>query len=128
MGDTPLRRIGEIALHWSDWFEVLTDDRGGQGMAISNQIPGLYEVKYADNDGDERLSVGKAADLRMPVRQGLEKGKLPYAGGIHSRGTEDLSRLVVSWAMTDRPAAAEEEQRRGYRAEFSTLPAFVRST
>ena len=91
-------------------------------MAIPNQVPGVYEVKYADRDGDERLYIGKAADLRMRVRQGLVKGKLPHLGGKNIRDTEHVSRLVVRWAATNRPAAAEEELHQAYRSSSAHSP------
>ncbi len=123
--------ISDITLRWSDrvpWSDLLIDNRGGLGVAIPNQIPGVYEVKYADRDGDERLYIGKAADLRMHVRQGLVKGKIPHPGGKNIRDTEDVSRLVVHWAATNRPAAAEEELRQAHRSKFGTLPTYTRNS
>ena len=132
MGEHTVLHIGDITLLWSDWApwsDLLIDNRGGLGVAIPNQIPGVYEVKYADSEGDdERLYIGKAADLRMRVRQGLVKGKLPHPGGKNIRDAEDVSRLVVRWAVTNRPAAAEEELHQVYRSKFGMLPAYTRNS
>jgi hypothetical protein len=131
MAEHAVLHIGDITLRWSDWApwsDLLIDNRGGLGVAIPNQIPGVYEVKYVDRDGDERLYIGKAADLRMRVRQGLVKGKLPHPGGKNIRDAEDVSRLVVRWAVTNRPAAAEEELHQEYRSKFGTLPTYTRNS
>ena len=74
------------------------------------------------------FTFGKMSDLRMPVRQGLVKGKVPHPGGVQIRTEQDLERLVVRWALTDRPAAAEEELHRAYVRRFGRLPEYVRST
>lgn len=67
------------------WTEVSADNRGGAGVSIPSKVAGVYEVRSADNDGDERTSIGKAGDLRLRVRQGLVKGKLPHSGGKRIR-------------------------------------------
>lgn len=74
------------------------------------------------------LYIGKASDLRTRVRQGLVKGKVPHPGGARIRAEQDLERLVVRWAPTDRPAAAEEKLHRAYTLKFRRLPEYVRST
>ena len=43
------------------------------------QIPGVYEVRLDQND--ERLTIGKASNLRMRVKQGLVKGMVPHSTG-----------------------------------------------
>jgi hypothetical protein len=50
------------------------------------------------------------------------KGKPPHSGGHRIRELEDMSQLVVRWAVTDRPSAAEEELHRAHRARFGCLP------
>jgi excinuclease UvrABC nuclease subunit len=93
---------------------------------LPNRQPGVYEVGYAD--ADERLTIGKASDLRMRVRQGLVKGKVPHSAGDKIRAREELSRLVVRWAVTSRPAAAEEELHHRHKARFGRLPQYVSHT
>jgi hypothetical protein len=72
MDEQQILRIGTISLDWSDWvpwLNVLIDNRGGGGILIPNQVPGVYEVSCADHEGQERLYIGKAGDLRFRVRQ-----------------------------------------------------------
>jgi hypothetical protein len=131
MGERVILEIGTITLDWSDcapWTALLADARGGAGVFIPNGQPGVYEVKLSDHAGDERLYIGKASDLRMRVRQGLVKGKVPHPGGARIRAEHDAERLVVRWARTDRPAASEEELHRSYVRKFGRLPEYVRST
>ena len=64
----------------------------------------------------------------MRVRQGLVKGKVPHPGCARIRAEQDLAQLVVRWAQTDRPGAAEEELHRAYRMKFGRLPEYVRSS
>jgi hypothetical protein len=56
------------------------------------------------------------------------KGKAPHPGGARFRAEQDLARLMVRWALTDWPAAAEEELLRAYASKFGRLPEYVRST
>jgi hypothetical protein len=128
MGEQTVLEIGTIRLDWSDWVSwryVSADNRGGAGVSIPNMIAGVYEVRSVDNEADDRMYIGKAGDLRLRVRQGLVKGKLSHPGGRRIREQEDVSRLVVRWAVTSRPAAAEEELHRAYRARFGRLPTYV---
>lgn len=120
--------IPPILLEWSDWFpwdDLKADARRG-GIEIPNKKPGVYEVKY--RDAEERLTIGKASDLRMRIRQGLVKGKTPHSAGERIRASEDTSKLVVRWAVTDRPAAVEEELHKRYLNRFGKLPKNVEHT
>jgi len=56
------------------------------------------------------------------------KGKIPHPGGARIRAQEDVARLMVRWAVTGRPAAAEEELHQAYRRKFGRLPAYVKNT
>lgn len=131
MGEQVSLEIGTIVLEWSDWAlwaDVAADDRGGAGVTIPNHVAGVYEVRRTGHYGTERLYIGRASDLRLRVRQGLVKGKLPHPGGNRLRAGEDVSQLEVRWAVTNRPAAAEEELHRAHRAEFGCLPAYTLNT
>lgn len=122
-------RIPLIVLEWSEWVawdDLKVDARHGGGVKVPNQKPGVYEVKYAD--AEERLTIGKASNLRMRIKQGLVKGKARHSTGKRIRANEDVSRIVVRWAVTDRPAAVEEELHRRYRAKFGRLPKHVKHT
>lgn len=122
-------RIPKIVLDWSDWVnwrELRKDARGNSCVRVPNRTPGVYEVKYAN--ADRLLTVGKAADLRMRVKQGLVKGKVPHSAGEKIRVKENTLKIVVRWAVTDRPAAVEEELHRKYKAKFGKLPKYVDHT
>ena len=131
MGERSVLEIGVIVLEWSEWTpwpNLIAANRGGVGVSIPNRVPGVYEVRASGPNGSERLYIGKAGDLRLRVRQGLVKGKLSHSGGTGIREQEDVSRLLVRWAVTDRPAAAEEELHQAYRRKFDRLPAYVKNT
>ncbi len=121
--------IPPIMLKWSGWVswnDLIVDARGGGGVRVPNQVPGVYEVKY--KDGEERLTIGKASDLRMRIKQGLVKGKSKHSSGSKIRLNEEVSKLVVKWAITDRPAAVEEELHRKYKTKFGKLPKYTEHT
>ena len=120
--------IPYIRLEWSDWVrwdELEVDARSG-GIRVPNRIHGVYEVRY--EDAEERLTIGKAANLRMRIKQGLVKGKTPHSAGKNIRAKEDTSKIVVRWARTDRPAAVEEELHKRYLEKFGKLPRYVQHT
>src|SRR5438105_1254773 len=100
---------------WFDWNSVKADTRWG-GVKVPNGQPGVYEAKYPETE--ERLTIGKASDLRMRIKQGLLRGKVPHSAGTRIRANEEVDRVVLRWAATDRPSAAEEELHRRHRARF----------
>jgi len=121
--------IPQIELSWSEWVswnQFLIDSRSGEGVIVPNGIPGVYEVRYRDLS--DRLTIGKASDLRMRIKQGLVKGKTPHSAGKAIRANEDLSKIEVRWAVCDRPSAAEEELHRKYIAKFGRPPKYVQHT
>lgn len=114
--------IPKVILEWSDWYswsQIITDARSG-GISIPNKKPGVYEARLLNSD--ERLTIGKTSDLRMRVRQGLVKGKTPHSSGKKIRANEDTNSIEIRWAETERPAAAEEELHRQYKARFGQYP------
>ncbi len=120
--------IPKIVLQWSAWTrwgEIEKGARGG-GASIPIGTSGVYQVRHAD--ARECLTIGKASDLRMRVRQGLVKGTVPHSTGIKIRASEDTSTIVMRWAITDRPAAAEEELHRQYKARFGKFPKHTKHT
>jgi len=120
--------IPRIKLNWSEWhsWNALIEDARSGGIKIPNGIPGVYEVRYVESK--ERLTIGRASDLRMRIRQGLVKGKTKHSSGKTIRANEDVSRLFVRWAETDRPAAVEEELHRRYLSKFGELPKYTKHT
>ena len=100
----PLIKLGWS--EWAAWEDVSKDVRKG-GISPPDE-PGVYEVKYREDD--ERLLIGRASNLRMRVKQGLVRGKLPYGPAREKiLKNEDISRIVIRWAVTYRPATVEEE-------------------
>lgn len=121
--------IPPIVLEWSEWVpwgDLKVDARYGSGVKVPNREAGVYEAKYID--AEERLTIGKASDLRMRIKQGLVKGKVPHSAGKRIRANEDVSGIVVRWAITDWPAAVEEELHRRHRHRFGRLPKYVKHT
>lgn len=105
---------------WHTWDNLQRDVRSDpEGVAVPDAA-GVYEVKYRDTE--ERLTIGKASNLRMRVKQGLVKGKVPHSSGAKIRAIEGTSQIVIRWAETDRPSAAEEELHRQYISRFGQLP------
>jgi len=120
--------IPTIVLDWREWIpwdDFKIDVRYGGGVRVPTE-PGVYEVKYRDDEN--RLHIGKASDLRMRIKQGLVKGTVPHSAGERIRAREDVSRIVVRWAVTDRPAAVEEELHKRHRAKFGKLPKYTQRT
>lgn len=120
--------IPPVELEWSDWFpwdDLKIDARSG-GVKVPNRVPGVYEVKYGDNE--ERLTIGGTNDLRFRIKQGLVKGKTRHSAGKKIRANGDTSKLVVRWAVTSRPHAVEEELHRLYTEKFGKLPKYTKRT
>jgi len=120
--------IPPIYLEWSEWAgwnDLIEDARSG-GIRIPNGKPGVYEAKLRNNL--ERLTIGKASDLRMRIRQGLIKGKTPHSAGKRIRSNEDISQIEIRWAETDRPCAVEEELHKQYVTRFGKWPKYTDHT
>lgn len=126
--DVETINIPLIRLKWSKWipWDNLKADARKGGTKVPNKESGVYEVRYADTK--ERLTIGKASDLRMRIKQGLVKGKTPHSAGNKIRDSEDTSKILVRWAITNRPAAAEEELHKRYVKKFGKLPKYVQHT
>ena len=125
-------KIPTINLIWSEWYkwdDLKLDARliENNGVNIPNKKSGVYEAKYENKN--ERLTIGKASDLRMRVRQGLIKGKVPHSTGERMKSQNlDFSKVVVRWAITDRPSATEEELHKKYVQKYGKLPEYVKRT
>jgi hypothetical protein len=127
--ETQIIEIPDIVLEWSDWVawdDLKIDARGGAGVRVPNRKPGVYEARRLD--AKERLTIGKAANLRMRVKQGLVKGKTPHSAGAKIRASENTAAIVVRWAITDTPAAAEEALHKLHIQAFGHLPTYTDHT
>lgn len=122
-------KIRPIKLEWSNWAswgDLEVDGRKKGAIKVPNKEPGVYEAKYTNKE--IRLTIGRASDLRMRIKQGLVKGKSEHSAGKKIRKNEDTQRIVVRWAITCRPAAAEEELHRRHKSRFGELPEYVEHT
>jgi excinuclease UvrABC nuclease subunit len=118
--------IPRICLEWSEWTPWrLLDLNINQGGARVPAKPGVYEVKRVH--GEERLTIGKASNLRKRIKRGLVMGRLSHSTGARIREFEDPDQLLVRWAVTERPAAVEEELHRLYQERYGVLPEHTRS-
>lgn len=130
MTDHQLINIPDITLEWSEWHpwtEVNKVVRDG-GAKIPS-CKGVYELRRP-GVARERLTIGKASDLRWRLRQALVRGIGPHSSGvlIREREKETLNDLEIRWAATDRPSAVEEELHRQYKVEFGVLPLYTKRT
>jgi len=118
--DRQVLHIADIVLDWTEWFawnEVKQDARRPGAVSVPAR-PGVYEARLTDEA--ERLTIGRSSHLRSRVKQGLLKGETVV--GRKVRQNEDVSRILIRWALTDRPAAAEEELHCQHTDEFGRLP------
>lgn len=122
--------IPPIELQWHDWVpwnRLKADSRLVAGVAVPNGVPGVYEARLFE-EAEKRLTIGKASDLRMRIKQGLVKGKTKHSSGTKIRAREDTSRIEIRWAETNRPAAVEEELHKRYKKRFGKLPRYTKHT
>jgi hypothetical protein len=121
--DIKLIKIPPIDLEWTEWYawnKFEFDARSDSNGITPPKSPGVYEVRLIEIE--QRLTIGKASDLRMRVKQGLVKGKVPHSSGKVIRENEDTSKILIRWAVTDRPAAVEEELHKQHKQIFGKLP------
>ena len=116
-----------ILLEWSRWERW--DDVAEYGLAILDLPrgkPGVYEVRLQGSE--ERLTIGRASNLRQRILHGLIRGGSPHEAGAKIRNQEDVHQILIRWALTDRPAADEEELHRRHLAHFAHLPKYTLRT
>ena len=123
--------IEPIVLEWSEWHswdDVARLVRDG-GVNVPD-VSGVYEVRLEGED--KRLTIGKASSLRMRVKQHLIKESGTHSAGRRIRA--DIGRKIsasdisIRWAVTDRPAAVEEELHMRYKGTFGELPKYTKNT
>jgi len=121
-------KLGDITLRWSKWtpWNDLKADARKDGDAVPGGVSGVYEVGRIGST--ERMTVGKASDLRRRIVRALILGKTPHSAGKRIRANERTTTLVVRWAKTERPAAAEEELHRLYQRKHGRLPKYTKLT
>jgi len=122
-------QIPIIELRWTKWvqWQVLTLDGPNPQAAEIGKDPGVYEARI-DKQG-QRLTIGKASNLRSRVKNGLVNGTIPHSAGNKIRLYEDVQKINIRWAYTDRPAAAEEELHRLHKkSNHGNLPKYTKRT
>jgi hypothetical protein len=115
--------ISSIELEWSDWSaweDIKADERRKNVTVRVPKEPGVYEAKY--KDAEERLTIGRATNLRQRVKEELVRGNYPHDAGDNIRLKETVADVIVRWAITSRPAATEEELHQRHRQRFGKLP------
>ena len=128
--DEEVIKIPVINLRWSKWHKWNDFEfdlrRVNNGVNVPNKS-GVYETIHEDEE--ERLTIGKASNLRMRVKQGLVKGKVPNSTGERMKSENlDFSKIVVRWAVTDRPSATEEDLHKRHVEKHGRLPKYVKRT
>lgn len=122
-----LLHIGDILLEWSDWVTWKFVDNNHK---IVPPFPGVYDVKT--HHEEYSLTIGKSGNLHKRIVRGLVQGKLPHSAGKRIRNEitkeEDRATILIRWALTDRPAAAEEELHLRHRVCFGDLPRHTKKT
>lgn len=118
--------IPPIVLNW--WFMEAWEDLAGLGehadeVDMPPAAPGVYEV-YRTGDPVPAY-IGQSANLYKRVVGGLVRGIELHTAGQKVRESEDPADLTVRWALTDRPAAAEEELYRRNHELWGRLPAYA---
>jgi hypothetical protein len=118
-----------IELKWSEWHrweDLAKPERGPGGVQVPLGTPGVYEAKLEGQE--ERLAIGRASDLWHRVKQQLVRSQRRHPAGAKIRADEDLSKVRVRWAVTDRPAAAEEDLHQRHMRRFGRLPKYTERT
>ncbi len=103
---------------WTTWNDIET------GIVRVTKESGVYEARLKHNH--KLLTIGKSVNLRKRIERALVKGKMPHSAGRKIRANEDTSKILVRWAITDRPVAVEEELHIKYKDKFGKLPKYVK--
>lgn len=120
--------IPRITLDWSPWHgwsELHQDARSG-GTSVPNRVPGVYQLRRKGTRVP--IYIGKTSNLRSRVKQGLVRGKARHSGRRRIIAGETPAELLVRWAPTRRPAAAEEDLHIRHVARHGSLPLYVKQT
>ncbi len=127
--DIQLIKIPPITLEWTEWYpwnRFESDARSDSNGITPPDFPGVYEVRLIRNK--QRLTIGKTSNLRKRVVRGLVMGTIKHSSGKKIRKNEDTSKILIRWAVTDRPAAVEEELHRQHITKFGKLPKYTDRT
>jgi len=117
--------IGTIELVW--WYTERWENLAGTGphsdeVELPPAEPGVYRVFGPGSWGP--IYIGQSLNLKHRVFHALVRGKALHAAGARIRENEDPKCLRVTWATTDRPAAAEEALLMDFVHEWGRLPKY----
>jgi hypothetical protein len=121
-------QTGPILLEWFRWCrwpELAVSEKSPDLIPIP-QKPGVYEVRFEAQE--RRLYIGKATNLERRIKQDLIRGYHVHPAGPALRKRKDKRRILIRWADTDRPAAAEEELHRLHVERFDAYPKYTQRT
>ena len=122
--------VAPIVLEWSPWQpwnSLREDERRRTGSRVPLARSGVYEVMAEGRR--VRLTIGRASDLQRRVKHHLVMGLGPaHAVREAILANEDTSRVYVRWALTDRPAAAEEALHLEHKRRHGRLPKYTQRT
>jgi len=85
-------------------------------------MAGVYEVRRYDEQ--RRLYIGRATNLMRRIKYSLLPASAAHHAGRKIRAHEDLSRLCIRWADTDRPTTAEDELLQRHLDRYGALPEY----
>ena len=114
-------KIPSIKLNWSDWIPWNTLKKGGVKIPDTS---GVYEVRHKNRK--KLLTIGRSRNLKDRIVGGLVKGTKSHSAGKEIRKKEDVSKIVIRWAKTERPATVEEELHLKHSDTFGCLPKYVK--
>jgi hypothetical protein len=118
--------IEPVVLDWSAWHsweDIRKDVRDG-GIRVPYES-GVYEARLQNED--ERLTIGRASHLYSRVKDGLVKGN-SHSTSWRIQDNESVEDILIRWAITNRPAAVEEELHKRYKGRFGKLPKYTKNT
>ena len=118
--------IPPIVLDWSEWYswEGLRRRVHDGGVNVPDK-PGVYEVRLKGEE--KRLTIGRASHLYSRVKDGLVKGN-SHSTSWRIQDNESVEDILIRWAITNRPAAVEEELHKRYKGRFGKLPKYTKNT
>ncbi len=112
---------------WQPWDSLREDERQRTGSRVPLARSGVYEVMAKGQR--VRLTIGRTSDLRFRIKHNLVMG-LGVGHAAHEAilANEDTSKVYVRWALTDRPAAAEEALHLEHKRRHGRMPKYTQRT
>ena len=113
-------------LKWSEWvswsdLKVGSPTRAKIDIAT---LSGVYEAKHID--GETRLTIGETTNLKRRIKKQLVRGK--HSAGRRIVANEDLSTIVVRWAVTRDHKVEQAALHILHIAQFGDLPTHTKRT